>query len=188
MNQIPPDPHIREIVRITESLHNDYSSSDLIWKESPFAWIKNLPSRTVGKIGEQIVARWCITHDFDVKSSPDSEADRIINGVRVEIKFSTLWQSGIYKFQQLRDQAYDVVICLGISPFNVHCWVLSKRLILEKWESGEIKSQHGGNGGQDTAWIEVKPDNPDAWLTPRSGSPAEAIQLLRQFTNQHYSS
>ena len=183
MNQIPPDPHIKEIVRITESLHNDYISSNLIWKESPFAWIKNLPSKTVGKIGEQILERWCIEHNFDVKSSPDSDADRIINGLRVEIKFSTLWKSGIYKFQQLRDQAYDIVICLGISPYNVHCWVLSKTLILEKWESGEIRSQHGGSGGRDTAWIEVKPDNPQVWLTPRLGSPADAIRLLRQFTN-----
>lgn len=187
MNQIPPDPHIREIVRITESLHKDYSSLNLDWKESPFAWIKSLPSKTVGKIGEQIIERWCMAHNFDVRSSPDSDADRIINGLRVEIKFSTLWQSGIYKFQQLRNQAYDVVICLGISPFNVHCWVLSKRLILEKWKSGEIRSQHGGGAGQDTAWIEVKPDNPHAWLTPRLGGPTAAIQLLRQFTNRNYS-
>lgn len=187
MNQIPLDPHLREIVDIIENLHNDYSSSNLIWKESPFAWIKSLPSKTVGKIGEQIVERWCIEKNFDVKSSPDSDADRIIDGLRVEIKLSTLWQSGIYKFQQLRDQAYDVVICLGISPFNIHCWVLSKRLILEKWKSGEIRSQHGGRGGQDTAWIEVKPDNPHAWLTPRLGGLADATLLLRQFTNQHYS-
>ena len=183
MNQIPHNPDVREIVRITESLHNDYSSSNLAWKESPFAWIKSLPSKTVGKVGEQIIERWCSTHNFDVESSPDSEADRIINGLRVEIKFSTLWQTGIYMFQQLRDQAYDVVICLGFSPFNVHCWVLSKKLVLEKWGSGEIRSQHGGSRGQDTAWLSVNPNNPQIWLTPPSGRPAEAIQVLRQFTN-----
>lgn len=183
MNQIPHDPDVREIIRITESLYPDYSNVNLAWKESPFAWIKSLPSKTVGKVGEQIIERWCISHNFEVRSSPDSEADRIINGLRVEIKFSTLWKSGIYKFQQLRNQAYDVVICLGISPFNAHCWVLSKNLVLEKWESGEISSQHGGRSGQDTAWIEVNPNNIQDWLAPPSGSPTEAIQILRKLTN-----
>ena len=183
MNQIPYDPDVREIVRITESLHPDYSNANLAWTESPFSWIKSLPSRTVGKVGEQIVERWCRAHNFNVESSPDSEADRIVNGLRVEIKLSTLWNSGIYKFQQLRNQAYDVVICIGFSPFNVHCWVLSKKLVLEKWTSGEIRSQHGGSKGQDTAWIEVNPNNLQAWLTPPLGRPAEAIQILRRFTN-----
>ena len=183
MNQILHDSDVRDIVRITESLYPDYSSTNLAWEESPFSWIKNLSSKTRGKVGEQIVERWCRTHNFDVRNSPDSEADRIINGLRVEIKFSTLWKSGIYKFQQLRDQRYDVVICLGFSPFNVHCWVLPKTLVLEKWKSGEIRSQHGGSRGQDTAWLQVNPENPQPWLKPPSGKPDEAIQVLRGLTN-----
>ena len=183
MNQIPHDPDVREIVRITENLHSEYSSSNLAWEGSPFAWIKSLPSKTVGKIGEQIVERWCIAHNFNVKSSPDSEADRIINRGRVEIKLSTLWKNGSYMFQQLRNQAYDVIICLGISPYDVHCWVLSKELVLEKWRSGEIKSQHGGAAGQDTAWLRVNPNDPQVWLTPPSGRPAEALQILHRLTN-----
>ena len=182
MNQIPHDPDIREIIRITESLYTDYNNPNLVWKGSPFAWIKSLPSRTRGKVGEQIVEMWCRSHNFDVRKPGDSQADRIVNGLRIEIKSSTLWTSGIYKFQQIRDQAYDVVICLGISPFNVHCWVLSKKLVLEKWESGDIRSQHGGERGRDTAWIEVNPNKIQEWLTPHSGSPAEAIQMLRTLT------
>jgi hypothetical protein len=45
----------------------------------------------------------------------------LINGHRVEIKFSTLWQEGIYNFQQIRDQNYEYAVCLGISPFEAHC-------------------------------------------------------------------
>ncbi len=183
MKQLPPDPDIREIVRITESLYPNYSSVNLAWNESPFAWIKSLPFKTVGKVGEQIVERWCRSQNFDVSSSPGSEADRIINGLRVEIKFSTLWNSGIYKFQQLRDQAYDVAICLGFSPFTVHCWGLPKQLILDQWKSGAIKSQHGGSRGRDTAWIEVNPNKIQTWLTPPSGKPAEAIQILHTLVN-----
>ena len=142
MKRILHDPDVEGMVRIAENLHNsEYSISDLDWKDSPFAWIKDLSSsRTRGKVGEQLVERWCIAQNFDVRPSPDSEADRIINRLRVEIKFSTLWKNGTYTFQQLRDQSYDIIICLGISPYDVHCWVLSKELVLEKWRSGEIKS------------------------------------------------
>ncbi len=182
MRHLPLSPDVREIISIAEDLRNNYSDYDLDWIGSPFAWIESLPSRTIGKVGEQLIASWCAAQNFDVRSSPDSEADRIIGGLRVEIKFSTLWKSGIYKFQQLRNQAYDVVILLGISPYDVHCWVLAKETILEKWKSGEVKSQHTGSQGTDTAWLSVTPSAPQIWLTPRSGKPADAIDVLRQFT------
>lgn len=176
------DSAVREIVSIAENLRSEYKNYNLDWVESPFAWIKDLPSRTRGKVGEQLIEYWCKEQNFEVRPSPDSDADRIINGLRVEIKSSTLWKSGIYKFQQLRDQAYDVVVCLGLSPHNVHCWVLSKEVILEQWRSGGIGSQHGGRQGIDTAWLEVNPNAPQAWLTPQRGRPADAIEVLRQFT------
>lgn len=182
MQQISQDPGMMEIVQIAENLRGKYSSHDLEWAGSPFAWIKALPSRTVGKVGEELVEHWCAAQNFDVSPSPNSEADRVIDGLRVEIKLSTLWKTGTYKFQQLRDQAYDVVICLGISPRDVHCWVLPKALIVEKWASGEISAQHTGSAGRDTAWFTVNPNAPQPWLTPRSGKLTAAAQQLRQLT------
>lgn len=181
MQNLPLDGDIREIISIAENLSSEYSSRNLDWVGSPFAWIKKLSSSTRGKVGEQLIERWCTSQNFDVRSSPDSEADRIISGVRVEIKMSTLWQTGIYKFQQLRNQDYDIVICLGLSPHDVHCWVLPKDVILEQWRLGKI-GQHGGSEAKDTAWITVKPKSPQPWLTPQNGKPADAIKVLRQFT------
>ena len=89
------DSAVREIISIAENLSSEYSSRNLDWVGSPFAWIKKLSSSTRGKVGEQLIERWCTSQNFDVRSSPDSEADRIISGVRVEIKLSTLWQTGI---------------------------------------------------------------------------------------------
>ena len=186
MRNLQIDSDVREIVSIAENLRSEYKSYNSDWTESPFAWIKGLPSRTRGKIGEQLIEHWCTEQNFNVRPSPDSEADRIINGLRVEIKSSTLWTSGIYKFQQLRDQAYDVVICLGLSPYDVHCWILSKKVIMEQWRSGGIGSQHGGHQGTDTAWLEVKPNAPQAWLTPQDGRPADAIKILRQFAETRH--
>ena len=187
MKNLPLDSDVREIVSIAENLRTQYRSHGLDWAGSPFAWIKDLPSRTKGKVSEQLIEYWCTQQNFDVRPSPNSDADRVINGLRVEIKSSTLWTSGIYKFQQLRDQAYDVAICLGLSPYDVHCWVLPKTVIMEQWISGGITSQHTGSGGTDTAWLSVDPSTPQIWLTPRNGKPADAIKILRQLAeSKHY--
>ena len=66
--------------------------------------------------------------------STDSECDRVIEGLRVEIKGSTRWKTRGFKFQQLRDQRYDVAICLGISPFDAHCWTIPKEVIVAQPE------------------------------------------------------
>jgi hypothetical protein len=149
------------------------------WTGSPFAWIRTRPSRQVGKIGEQLQAGWCAAKGLDVTSCGDSEADRVIAGRRVEIKFSTLWQSGVYKFQQIRDQDYEFAICLGISPFDAHCWVISKA-VLRQYVIGHTP-QHTGKGGTDTFWLFFPAAAPPAWLNPCGGRLAAAYEVMRKW-------
>ena len=164
------DPDVQILANCSLTLQADYADEDREWIGSPFAWIKTRPSRQVGTIGEKLVSGWLATKGFDVTRSPDSDADRLVNGVRAEIKFSTLWKSGSFKFQQLRDQNYAFAICLGICPFDAYCWVLPKALILERWRAGDgIESQHGGQGGNDTAWLTVEPGNERPWLRACGG-------------------
>lgn len=180
------DPDVLALATISTTLQAEYASDELQWVGSPFAWIKTRPSRQVGTIGERLVAGWLAAKDFDVVRSPDSDADRLVNGHRVEIKFSTLWKSGIYKFQQLRDQNYAFAICLGISPLDAHCWVIPKSAILDRWKasvaSGRevdgIQPQHGGADGRDTAWLSLAPDAPPSWLAVHGGRLAEAAMFL----------
>ncbi len=94
--------------------------------------------------------------------SGDSEADRVIDGKRVEIKFSTLWKTGVYKFQQVRDQNYELLFCLGISPFDAHAWLIPKRVLLDH-VIGHT-GQHTGAGGTDTPWINVAVGSPPDWM------------------------
>lgn len=118
------------LASIAATLEADYlESDDRAWEASPFGWIKRRPSRQVGKIGEQLVAGWCAAKGLDVTRSASSESDRVIGGRRVEIKFSTLWRSGVYKFQQIREQDYDLAVCLGVSPWDAHCWAINKRTL-----------------------------------------------------------
>lgn len=175
------DPDVRALATIAATLKADYVldvPSDP-WAQSPFAWIRTCQSRTRGKIGEQLVAGWCAAKGLDVTSSKSSQADRVIAGQRVEIKFSTLWASGVYKFQQLRDQNYDFALLLGISPFDAHGWVVSKAE-LKKHVIGHTP-QHTGKGGTDTYWLSFKVTNPPAWLTPHGGRLSFAYSILRKW-------
>jgi len=136
------------------------------WVGSPFAWILTFSSRTRGAIGERLIARWCESQKLRVSRSPDTDADILINGHRVEIKFSSLWSNGVYNFQQIRDQRYEYLLCLGVSPFRVHAWITDKRDI----PFSKLKHQHGGARGHDTWWIIFKPNDPPDWLGKQPGT------------------
>lgn len=180
------DPEIDALAAIAGTLQMEYTVEELKWSGSPFAWIKTRPSRQVGTIGERLVDGWLAARGFDVARSTDLEADRLVNGHRVEIKFSTLWKSGFYKFQQLRDQNYAFAICLGVSPFDAHCWVLPKVELIRRWkksiergrEVDGIRPQHGGARGRDTAWLTIDPSSPPIWVAEYGGSLGDAAAVL----------
>ncbi len=172
------DPEVQILAGLASTMRADYATNDLAWEGSPFAWIRKRPSRQVGKIGEMLVAGWCATRNLDVNKAPDTECDRLIEGMRTEIKFSTLWSQGGFKFQQFRDQDYTLAICLGICPFDAYCWVISKR-VLKKHVIGHT-GQHGGRSGKDTAWLHVDPSDIPPWLVEFGGGLANASGVLRR--------
>lgn len=76
----------RELANISLNLRDEYIKENNNWVGSPFEWIKHRPSRSIGAIGEKIVSMWLTSYNFNISRSPDSQADRIIEGKRVEIK------------------------------------------------------------------------------------------------------
>ncbi len=178
------DPDVRILAQCSQMLQKDYATEDTVWSGSPFAWIKTRPSRQIGAIGEKLVSGWLATKGFDVTRSPDGDADRLVNGARAEIKCSTLWKSGSYKFQQLRDQNYSFAICLGISPFDAHCWVLPKAVIMAQWGEGGLTTQHGGQRGRDTAWLTVDPGSPGEWLSDYGPALRHAADLVARLSGR----
>lgn len=175
-------PEVRLLAGIASTLEADYTIDDNAWRGSPFAWIRTRPSRQRGKIGEQLVAGWLAARGFNVTRSPDSDADKVVEKKRVEIKFSTLWKTGLYKFQQIRDQQYDILICLGVSPFDAHCWALDKHDVLKRRRSNDIPPQHAGAAGSDTAWLTVNPDDPLPWLQEYGGSLWQGLMRIAALT------
>ena len=177
------DAEVRRLAVVANGLASRYQRGNDPWAGSPFEWLKNIPSsRTKGKAFEELFAEWCAACGLTVVSSPDSDADRIVNGLRIEVKGSTLWQNGGYKFQQIRDQNYTIIVCLGISPFDAHCWAVPKATVMQWWQNGNIRSQHGGSSGSDTAWLSVNPSATPAWLQPYGGTLGAGLAQLQALT------
>lgn len=122
------------------------------------------------------MAGWSAAKGFDVVRAGDSQADRIIEGHRVEIKFSTLWKNGGYKFQQIRDQNHEFCFCLGVSPFDAHAWLLPKA-VLREYVIGHM-GQHTGAGGADTAWLGVTVGEEYSWMKPYGGRLSDVKRLF----------
>ncbi len=121
-----------------------------------------------------LVEAWCKANGFSVEPAPDSDADRLIEGRRVEIKFSTPWNEKEYVFQQIRDQRYEWLFLLGVAPQAVHAWLVPKQ---EGW--AHAKPQHGGRAGTDTRWLRIRPENPPAWLGAYGGTLADVLETLK---------
>lgn len=175
------DPDLALLAAIAATLKADYIDPEADpWIGSPFAWIKTRPSRTVGKIGEQLVAGWAAAKGLDVVTTRDSDADRVINGRRTEIKFSTLWASGDYVFQQIRNQDYQQLVLLGLSPFSTSCWVVPKSAVIgTDVDLTGLTGQHTGSDAVDTLWLRLRASTPPKWMSAYGGTLAKAYVLLR---------
>jgi len=135
--------------------------------------VLQLPARKKGKLGGKLVASWCSSQGLFPERGGDSSEALVFNGIRYAIKFSTLWTSGIYKFQQIKSKGYDYLICLGISPFEAHCWVFKKDYAIEHG-----KPQHKGANGAEY-WISINPKAIPEWAKDYGGSLDQALGILK---------
>lgn len=176
-----PSPEYDLFVNIVNELRPQFIDDHRQWAGSPFEWVKGgIASRTKGMVGELIVAEFLSRNNFTVGKSPDSDADIVVNNWRAEVKLSTLWRGGNYQFQQIRNQNYDILFCLGISPHSVHAWVTEKAAI--EWD--DIANQHGGRAGSDTWWIPCQPGQaPHSWLRPQDGDITKICDELNRIIN-----
>ena len=161
------------------------------WEGSYFNWLHDESSRTKGAIFEKLIEGYLMQKGFSVQKSGNSEFDRYVNKVSVEIKGSTLWENNLYKFQQIRNQSYQLLICIGVSPHRAHFWAIPKRDLMSN-DSGfrtdleGFEPQHSGkaeklkeNKDKDTFWITgLDPQNPYSWLGRYGGNLENSIENL----------
>ena len=166
--------------RLSAEVQSEYAETgDDPWEASPFAWILNEASRRRGAIGERLVKAWARDCGMTVSGPADTGHDCVLDGVKVEVKLSTLWKSGGYKFQQLRDQSYEVAALLGLQPQIVQLWFVPKA---EIWT--RAVGQHTGAGAVDTKWLSFPASSPPSWLGPYGGTLERASSSLEQARRQ----
>lgn len=127
---------------------------DAFWKGSIFKSIVNFSPKSKGAFGEKLVSEICESqYNLLVAKRTSPEHDRIIGGVRTEIKLSFCWDEtpGKWVFQQIRPEGdYERVIFIGINPDEVRIWWVTK---------ADAKTcsipQHGGKEGIDTRWVSI---------------------------------
>ena len=143
------------------------------WKNSPFEWITQLSPRAKGSISRQLLTKWLQWHNIPISKVIDSSETIEINNIEFAIKFSTLWKSGVYKFQQIKVDGPDYIICFGLSPFVAHCWVINKNLAIE-----EGNPQHKGTDNSEY-WVSINPNEIPEWIKPFGGDFDEAIKVIK---------
>ena len=149
-----------------------------LWKISKLGWIRSLQSKQRGTLGKNVVHRLCSSDGIRIeKGGISPKPDFLIEGRPVVVRCSTLWASGIFKFQQFRHiQEFEYAICLGIAPFEVRCWVIDRDTL-----EAQATSQHSGQQGSDTMWLGVKPTDLEPWLDECGGDLPRALQILRDW-------
>jgi hypothetical protein len=160
-----------------EAARNDFSvAGDDPWLGSPYRWLRELQSRTRGKAGEQIITSWLRSEGLIVGRAGSSGSDRRIELTEVEIKMSTRWDSGEYRFQQIRNQEYKYIILLGVSPEQLNVWIVPKKVAL-KYST----PQHTGKTGAETRWLSFPADAAPSWLARYGGSSQKGLEAVKRY-------
>lgn len=149
------------IQRVDELIQND------IYKDSIFRNLKRLSSKRKGKYFEELVEEILTDYGYTVTPPYSTDHDRVVNGLKMEIKGSFLWgDEGGFRWQQIRvNQDYDFVCFLAIYPEKIELFSADKETIKTNLEITDnngywIYNQHGGkkiNSG--TFFIQGLPEN-----------------------------
>jgi hypothetical protein len=152
---------------------DELTDEDIAWLGSPFAWIREHASGTKGSIGRGLAAAI-----FESIAPPVVRTGLAlrVNGAQIRVKFSMAWNLQSFRFQQVRDDPFEYIFCLGLRPDVAYGWLIPRpELIVDGvWqERDNLTGQHGGIVGTDTHWFEVDPANPPEWLVHYGGTLAQ---------------
>jgi hypothetical protein len=85
-----------------------------------------------------------------------------------------LWKNRIYQFQQIKKEGPNYILCFGLSPDEVHCWIFEKNYAIEHG-----KPQHKGAKSAEY-WLEINPDDIPEWAIDCGGKLEKALNVLRK--------
>ncbi|MGP5165653.1 hypothetical protein [Arthrobacter rhombi] len=163
-----------------KDMENDYLT-DEIWADSPYKWVIEKSSGTKGAIARRLVKQWA-TLSGRILESHAVNNQRFLRSENTiyQVKSSTMWNTGKYRFQQFRKGPYDHAILIGIAPHDMHIWVVPK-IVIDTHIVGS-HGQHTGAGAAETDWYEVDPETVPNWLEEWGGTPRAARRILSQIS------
>jgi hypothetical protein len=158
------------------------TEEDMAWEESPFDWFRKKASATKGKIGRDLVFSLIQAAGFQ----PARRGMGIeVNGKTVRVKLSMMWGAGSLTFEQIKNDPFDYLACLGLYPDNSYGWLIPKDELIVDGNAQERE----GFSGQHTApgelpsdfWLQnVSVVNPYQWLTQYGGTTVQMSGAIQQ--------
>lgn len=165
--------------KILEAIATDLQSEypeNLAWATSSLAWIRTLPPASKGTVGRNIASGLLQSCGLTVSASKQTLR---VNGRRISVKTSLMWEAGLVKFQNIRNSKSDLLLCLGLYPGKSYGWLIPEG---EIWLNGAIRMDRPGvtqqHKGAD-AWLEVHPEDPPTWLETYGGTTDELMKVAR---------
>jgi hypothetical protein len=162
---------------ILQGMETQYPRTE-VWEGSPFKWVLTQPPATKGSIARQLVSAWAALYGaFPRQVSVENQIYLELDSALIQVKFSMLWDTGYYRFQQIREGDYDYCLCFGLAPFDMHAWLIPKD-VLDTHVIG-TKGQHTGAGSGETWWLEVRPGGGEPWLWDCGGQLSDVARQLK---------
>lgn len=161
--------------REIESLDSLQKIKELIdndpYADSPFRELKALSSKRKGAWFERIVESILRSKGYIVEKPSHTDHDRIVNGLKMEIKGSFMWGSSEgFRWQQIRsNQDYDFICFLAVYPYSLDLKGAPKSVVLKEvaTPTGEglyIHNQHGGKTKNSGTYFIQGPIKDFPWL------------------------
>ena len=173
MNYPKFGPDFQMLASTASYIQKDLEEISDLWKNSPFEWVIQLPPRSKGALARNLISSWCASKGLPIERDKNSGDMLILNGVQYAVKFSMLWKTGIYKFQQIKINGPEYIICFGISPYEAHCWIIDKDAALNHGQP-----QHVGASGAEY-WLSIYPTEIPDWAKKYGGTMENAYKILK---------
>lgn len=168
---------------ICQQYSNAPTEEDLAWQGSPFDWFRKRASATKGKIGRDLVFSMVEAVGFQ----PGRRGMAIeVNRRIIRVKLSMMWGGGSLTFEQIKNDNFDYLACLGLYPDSSYGWLIPKdELIVD----GAAQEREGFSGqhtapGRDPSdfWLQnLSVSNPYPWLKPYGGTTGQMSSAMKKF-------
>ncbi len=174
------DPWMQDFAEVGDGVDEAIPPAELgKWEDSPFRWIKLRGNKKIGMCAVRWIQEWCDHKEIKVTATDggDQEADLLVGNARVEVCISTTnaIDGGRWAFQNLKPKhKFDYVLCLGLRPKDLRCWLVPKEVILKY-----AKGQQGGKKETLTKVLDVAPENPPYWMREHGGFLKQVTAMLK---------